>query len=514
MSQKSAIVIGGGIGGLALASMLGKKGCAVTLVEKNATLGGRARIFEDQGFIFDMGPSWYMMPDVFEHFFTLLGEDMREYYTLEKLSPSYQITLKSDGTSYLFYSDMEKNKALFESIETGSGAVLEQFLAQTKERYEIASKEFMYKNYDTIFDFLNWRVLKDGARLPLFKKQKQIIEKKFKSEILRKVLQYQTVLLGTAPGDTPGIYTLMNYVDLVLGEWYPSGGIRAVPASLEAIARKNHVTIRTSAPVKKIIIDEGSGADQKGSIATGPVAKGVELENGEKLYADMVISNADVVHTDQVLLPEKFQTKSKAYWDARTLAPSAFILYLGVKGKIPELQHHNLLFTKNWEKGFGEIFETPVWPEDPSLYVCMPSKTDSTIAPVDHENIFVLVPIAAGLEYDEAFMKTYGDKIIAEIGDYYHIPDFAARITVRHHYSVKNFIADYNSFKGTALGLAHTLKQTAIFRPNNVHPKIKNMFYVGAGTNPGIGMPICLISAELAYKRIQGVKSPEPLKEL
>ncbi len=501
MEKKSVIIIGAGIGGMALACMLGKAGYKVTVVEKNEMTGGRARIFSDKEFIFDMGPSWYMMPDVFEHFFEILGEDITDHYTLERLSPSYQITLKSDGKSYTFYSDMQKNKDLFNSIEEGAGEVLETFLAQGKEQYELSKAEFMYKNYNSIRDFMTLRVMKQGARLPLFKKQKEIIEKKFKSEILRRALQYQTVLLGTAPGDTPGIYTLMNYVDLVLGEWYPSDGIRSIPDALERIAKKYGVTILLNSPVSNILM-----ASNK--------ATGVLLASGETLLSDLVVSNADVEHTDRALLPKEYQTKSNAYWESRVLAPSAYILYLGVRGKLPQMEHHNLLFTKNWEHGFSQIFKSPEWPDDPSMYICMPSKTDNHIAPKDHENLFVLVPIASGLTYDDAFEKTYGDKVLKEIAQYYNIPNLLERVVVRHSYSVKNFINDYNAFKGTALGLAHTLGQTAIFRPNNIHKKIHNLFYVGAGTNPGIGMPICLISAELAFKRIEKITHPFPLEKI
>lgn len=501
MEKKSVIIIGGGIGGLSIACMLGKKGYGITIVEKNEMTGGRARIFRDKGFMFDMGPSWYMMPDVFEHFFEIMGEDIKEYYKLDRLSPSYQITLKSDGKSYKFYSEMQKNKDLFESIEPGAGKVLEEFLLQGKEQYELSKAEFMYKNYNSFRDFMTLRIMRQGAKLPLFKKQKQIIEKKFKSELLRKALQYQTVLLGTAPGDTPGIYTLMNYVDLVLGEWYPTGGIRAIPSSLETIAKKYGAEIKLNTPVKKIFIENN-------------IAKGVLLENGEKLFADIVISNADVEHTDRKLLPKEYQTKSDTYWESRVLAPSAYILYLGVKGKLPQMEHHNLLFTKDWEHGFSQIFKSPEWPDDPSMYICVPSKTDTSVAPEGHENLFVLVPIAAGLSYDEKFADNYGKKVISEIANYYGIPDLKDRIVVQHSYSVKDFIADYNAFKGTALGLAHTLTQTAIFRPNNIHKKIKNMFYVGAGTNPGIGMPICLISAELAYKRIENINHPFPIDKI
>lgn len=501
MQQQSVIIIGGGIGGLALACMLGKKGYAVTLLEKNTTVGGRARIFTDSGFTFDMGPSWYMMPDVFEHFFEILGEKSTDYYELQKLAPSYQITLKSDGKNYQFFADIEKNAELFESLEKGAGQKLRDFLEETKYQYEIAKHEFMYKNYDSIFDFANRRVMTLGVKLPIFKKQKAIIEKRFKNELIRKALQYQTVLLGTAPGDTPGIYTLMNYVDLVLGEWYPSGGIRSVPDTLLAIAQKNGVQIRTSVPVQKILTKESK-------------AVGVQLQNGEELFADIVVSNADVHHTDTVLLPTEHRIKSDTYWNSRVMAPSAFILYLGVKGKLPQMEHHNLLFTKNWEEGFGQIFNKPAWPNDPSMYICMPSKTDASIAPAEHENLFVLVPIASGLDYTDAFAKEYEEKVLDEIAQYYNIPDLKERIVVQHTYSVKDFVKDYNAFKGTALGLAHTLSQTAIFRPNNIHPTLKNLFYVGAGTNPGIGMPICLISAELAYKRIEHITHPFPLEKI
>jgi phytoene desaturase len=502
MEQKSVIIIGAGLGGLALACMLGKKGYKVTVVEKNDTVGGRARLWQKDGFTFDLGPSWYMMPDVFEHFFSLVGEDISEYFSLEKLGPSYRVFLKSNGEHYDFYGDIEKNKQTFESIESGSGAVLETFLASTKYQYEIAKHEFMFKNYDSIFDFMNKRMMTLGAKLPLFKKQKTIINKLFKSELLRKVMQYQTVLLGTAPGDTPGIYSMMNYVDFGLGVWYPKGGVIAVPNALEAIAKKYGVTIRTNADVEKIIVEHNE-------------AKGVLLKDGTSLYADMVVSNADVVHTDKVLLGGEHQQKSAKYWEKRTLAPSAFILYLGITGKLPKAEHHNLIFSKNWDSYAKEVFSTKrVWPNDPSLYVCVPSKTDDTVAPAGHENVFVLVPIAPGLEYTDSFIQEYREKVIAELAIAFDAPDIQDRIVVERTYCVKDFIVDYNAFKGTALGLAHTLGQTAIFRPNNIHKKIPNLYYVGAGTNPGIGMPICLISAELAYKRIEQITHPFPLEKI
>lgn len=499
--KQSVIIIGAGIGGLATACMLAKKGYEVTILEKNDMVGGRARVFEKDGFVFDMGPSWYMMPEVFEHFFELMDEKMSDYYSLKKLSPSYRVFLKSDKSYFDFYGDIDKNKETFEKIEPGSGIVLTKFLKKLKLQYGIAYNEFMFKNYNSVFDFLTWSVAKVGWKLPLLKKQKQIIESRFKSEILQKVMQYQMILLGTAPGDCPGIYSMMNYVDFGLGVWYPDGGIYKLPEAMEKIAIKNGVKILLNSSASEIIVENN-------------IAKGVKLENGEELFADIVISNADITFTDQHLLKEKDRQFSKKYWDSRMLAPSAFMLYLGIKGEIPKLEHHNLIFSKDWEKGFDQIFHNPAWPDDPSIYVCAPSKTDINVAPEGHENLFVLVPIAPGLSYDDKFEKEYTEKILNEIENYCDIKDIRERIVFQKTYSIKDFELDYNAFKGTALGLAHTIKQTALFRPNNIHKTIKNLFYVGAGTNPGIGMPICIISAELVYKRITGNDSVHPLENL
>lgn len=524
--QKTAIIVGAGIGGIATACLLAKKGYAVKVIEKNDQLGGRARLLKADGFVFDLGPSWYMMPDIFEHFFELMGENIEDYLKLKRLSPSYRVFLKSEKKHYDFYSDLEKTIETFESIEPGSGEILREYMKTTEYQYQIARDEFMFKNYDSIFDFFNKRVMREGRKLPLFQKVQQIIEKKFKSEILRKVMQYQTVLLGTSPGDAPGIYSMMNYVDFVQGVWYPEGGIYELIIALEKMARKHGVEFMLNTSVQKICIrplaklhkahTQAYAEDIRSPYA--PKAKheayAVELAGGDQLEADLIISNADIAHTDQVLLDAPYRQKTPAYWDSRLMAPSAFILYLGVKGRIPSLQHHNLLFSERWEENFKQIFKSPEWPTDPSLYICVPSKTDPTVAPPDTENLFVLVPIAAGLKHDDALIDSYTKKIIDEIATQMDVPDLADRIIYSKAYSVNDFIKDYNAFKGTALGLAHSLKQTAIFRPNNIHPNVDKLLYVGAGTNPGIGMPICLISAELVYKRIHGITDPAPLKNL
>lgn len=503
--NKKVVIIGSGIGGLATASLLAKKGYEVSIYEKNSTLGGRADLLTEKtergDFVFDKGPSWYMMPDFFEHFFSLVGEKIEDHMELELLSPSYRVFMQSTGKHYDFYADIEKNKKTFDELEKGSGKKLDIFLKHVKKQYEIAKNEFIYKNYDSIFDFINWRVMLLGSRLPLFKKQSTIINKRFKNEVLQKVMQYQTVLLGTSPYETPGIYTLMNYVDFGLGVWYPKGGIYEITKSLVRIAEKNKVLIKTNSPVQKIIVENG-------------FAKGIVLQNGESVYADYVVSNADQAFTDLNLLDDKYRERGEDYWDKRVLAPSAFILYLGIDKKLKNVEHHNLIFSKDWKHNFDQIFKNKQWPNDPSLYVCAPSKSDSGVAPDGTENLFVLVPISAGLLTTDDFKKEYKNKVIDILSKTFDEPDLKNKILVEKIYSVENFIKDYNAYKGTALGLAHTLSQTAIFRPNNISKKVKNLFFVGAGTNPGIGMPICLASAELVYKRIENIKHPFPLKKL
>jgi phytoene desaturase len=498
--NKKIIIIGAGIGGLATASMLSKSGCDVTIVEKNQMVGGRTRFFEKGGFLFDLGPSWYMMPDIFEHYFELMGEKVSDYLTLEKLSPSYRIFLENEEKNYDFFSDMDKNAEIFESIEKGAGEKLRKYIETTGYQYKIAKEEFMYKNYDTIFDFLNKRTMTEGRKLPLFAKVNNIVNKKFKSEILRKVLQYQTVLLGTAPSDTPGIYSMMNYVDFVDGIWYPQGGIYKLIEAMEKIALKNGVKILTNTSVEKIVVENNQ--------VTGVLA-GTEFISG-----DIVISNADMEHTDSKLLEQQYRMRTPQQWDKMIMAPSAFIMYIGMKDKVPNLVHHNLLFAKDWNKNFDQIFKRPERPNSPSLYICAPSKTDNNVAPPDKENLFVLVPVAAGLNFNEQELELYKKQIIQFIEKHMNIPDFANRIEVLETYTINDFLSDYNAFKGTALGPAHNLGQTAIFRPNNINKKVKNLFYVGAGTNPGIGMPICLISAELVYKRVMNITDHRALQKI
>ena len=496
--MKKVCIIGGGIGGLATAGLLAKRGYQVQLFEKNEQLGGRMSVLKKDGFTFDMGPSWYLMPDIFEHFFALLGERVEDYLDLKKLAPSYRIFFKNDASQADFYADVEKNKPTFEAMEQGSATVLDRYLEKARRSYEISKQWFLYRNYDSVLDFLDKRVAVEGMRLPILRSLHSYVASQFLSEKVRKVLEYQLVFLGTSPYRAPALYSLMNHIDFNVGVFYPMGGMGELTRVVAELAQKNGAELHTNTPVQEILVNEGK-------------ATGVRLEDGRVISADIVISNADLAFTEQHLLPKESRDHSDGYWDSRVMSPSALLLYLGVKGKIPHLLHHNLLFCEDWKLNFKEIFDDPRWPTDPSIYVSMTSATDPLVAPADHENIVVLVPIAPNLAYTEAELDAYEKSILQTIATSMKIEDFEERIVSKTRFCVKDFASRYNSYKGSALGLAHTLPQTAAFRPNNVSKNVEGLYAVGANVNPGIGVPMCLISAELVYKRIEGITDVEAL---
>ena len=499
--NKKVVIIGAGIGGLGTAGLFAKKGYDVTVLEKNEHAGGRANIFEANGFRFDMGPSWYLAPDLFEHYFRLLGERVEDHLDLVRLTPSYRIFFQGDPETLEIHSDIEKDGRTFDAIEPGSSEKLKKYLAQSEYQYEVATQHFMYKNYDTVFDFFNKRVMTEGQKLSVFSKMHNFVTRFFKTRKLQQVMEYTMVFLGTSPYEAPAIYNLMSHMDFNQGVFYPQGGFYELIKALVRVAEKNGAKVRTNAAVAEILVSNGK-------------ANGVRLESGEVIEAEIVISNADYQFTETRLLPEAAQTYKKKYWDKKVLAPSAFILYLGVKEKMPQLIHHNLLFSDDWRKNFEEIYQDPKLPNEPSLYVCAPSVTDPNVAPEGKENLFVLVPIASGLDISEERKQEYADHVLERMEREMGLEGLREKIEFMRIYTVEDFLKDYNSFKGTALGLAHTIWQTAIFRPNNRSKKVSNLFYVGAGTNPGIGTQICLISAELVYKRVHGIKTAEPLTSI
>ncbi|HSW65537.1 MAG TPA: phytoene desaturase family protein [Bacillota bacterium] len=494
------IIIGGGIGALAAACLLSKTGHPVTVLEQNEQLGGRAGQIRAQGFTFDTGPSWYLMPDVFEHFFNLLGEQPKEYMRLKKLAPSYRVFYKGSGQQLDITSNPETDAAAFETIEPGAGSRLRAYLGQSAYMYDVSTKRFLYKNYDHLSDFMTPQVLRAGANLHIFSKLDRYVRGYFTDSRLQKLMEYPMMFLGASPYRAPAFYSLMSHVDFAQGVYYPMGGIYTLVQALVAIGKKHGVVYRTNTPVTKIITKNGA--------ACGVIAGGHELP------ADIVISNADMHFTETKLLNPAERDHATRYWNSRTLAPSALLMYLGVNRQYPTLTHHNLLFSENWRNNFTELFGGQRFPADPSLYVCAPSKTDPSVAPKGCENLFVLAPVAAKLRYSQEQLQAFADRTLQTLTRELHLPNLTQHIVYKKLFCVDDFASRYNSQGGTALGLSHTLQQTALFRPANKSKKVKGLYYVGAGVHPGIGMPSALISAELLYMRLTNNRSAGPLDHL
>lgn len=483
---KRVVVIGSGVGGLASAALLAKDGYQVTLLEKNEQLGGRASLLVKDGFSFDMGPSWYLMPDVYERFFNAMGATTADYLTLKRLTPHYRI-FHADGTFSEITGDRDADKALFERIEPGSAAAFDRYLAEAKVKYDVSVDAILYRNFIKPWDFLAKDVRDKGRQLQVFESMERYVRRYFKTEKMQQIVLYTLVFLGGIPRNTPALYSLMAHVDFNLGVWYPDGGLYAVTRALQQLAEKHGVAYHCNEPVMRIETQNG---------------RVVAVHTAAHVYpADLVVSNADYTHTETLIDDRSRRQFSPRYWKTRTLAPSAFILYLGVKGSISRFVHHNILFGPDWTKHFRDIADHPSWPKTPSLYICAPSKSDPNVAPEGHENLFVLVPIASGLTETPESRRQYGDFVIDYIERAIGEP-FRDRIVVREDFSVTDFAERYNSLRGTALGLAHTLWQSSLFRPSNRSSKLSNLYFVGANTNPGIGVPMCLISAHLVRDRI------------
>lgn len=483
-SKKHIIIVGAGFGGLAAAGILARQGYHVTVVDKNDQPGGRARMESAKDFHFDMGPSWYLMPEVFERFYNIFGTTANKELDLSLLNPGYAAFF---GKQKLNVGKPTQTKKLFESIEQGAGKRLDTYLSYAKYQYETAMKEFIYKEYRHLRDFFTIRLLKEALSLNVFSSLHTYVNKQFKDHRLQKLLEYSMVFLGGSPKNTPALYSLMSHVDLTQGVWYPRGGLHQVAVSFEGLAKRFGAKFKYNTSVRQIIIKDGH-------------AIGVKTDKG-KYLADKVIVNADYAHAQLHLIDKKKISYSKRYWESRMIAPSAFIMYIGVKKKLPVLEHHNLFLADEWDAHFDQIFRRPRWPEDPSYYVCNPNKTEKRLAPPGHENLFFLVPLAAGLKDTTTLRKMMRDKILK---------DFQARIGRRIEKDIvyercfahKDFASYYNAYKGTALGLTHTMRQTAIFRPRHADKNIKNLYYTGQYTHPGIGVPMVIISSHILAERI------------
>jgi phytoene desaturase len=502
MSQKKAIIIGAGAGGLATANILAKTGYSVTIVEKNSSPGGRMDTLREHGFTFDTGPSWYLMKDVFEHYFGLFGKKPSDYYELTRLDPAYKVFFDYHKPVTITKS-YAQNKKAFDSLEPGAAKKLDTYLDRAEQSYKLALKYFLYNPFTRVKSVLHPEVIR---AVPAFgalftRNLHRYISRRFSALPIQQILEYPSVFLGASPFNTPALYQLMSYLDFKEGVFYPkSGGMYSITEALMSLGKELGVTYKFGASVDSIIV-----ADNK--------ATGVRVA-GKTLHADVVISNADLHFTETQLLDPEHQSYPESYWQRRNPGPSALLLYLGVRGSMPELEHHNLFFTKHWSKNFDDIYKHRVWPENASVYVSKTTATDPTTAPHEHENMFVLVPLPPNNQLPADQQQSYIDHCLDQIAAQAGISDLRERIVYQHVRSPEWFEQQFNSWQYTALGMAHTLRQSAFLRPKVRSKKVQNLYYVGAGTQPGIGVPMCLISAQLVYKSLTSDHSAQPLTNL
>lgn len=480
--MKKIAVIGAGFSGIAAATTLAANGYDVTVYEKNSSPGGRARKFEVEGFLFDMGPSWYWMPNVFEKYFAAFGKAVSDYYELERLSPSYRV----------FFSKQEiwdipsgRNELLnfFEEKEKGSAKQLARFLEEAEYKYKVGMEELVYNPGISIRELFDFKLIKGIFKLHVFQSIRSYISKYFKSPQLIQILEFPVLFLGASPANTPALYSLMNYADMVLGTWYPKGGMYKVVEGMVALAEEKGVRFVYNSTVQSVNINKA----QVNSLTV----------NNQQIFIDYLVAGADYHHVEQELLPLVYRHYTPAYWQERKLAPSSIIFYLGINKRIDNLNHHNLFFDEDFDKHAEEIYNNPQWPGQPLFYVCCPSKSDNTVAPEGSENIFILIPVAAGLEGDEESIREKYFKNVIERIEKLTNQNISEHIVYKRSYAHSNFIMDYNAFKGNAYGLANTIMQTANLKPSMINKKVTNLFYTGQLTVPGPGVPPSLISGQV-----------------
>jgi phytoene desaturase len=486
VSTKKVIVIGSGFASLSAASFLAKDGYEVTVIEKLSGPGGRARQWKEQGFTFDMGPSFYWMPDVFENYFSKFGKKVSDYYSLHRLDPSYRVYWEDSYTD--LPASYEKLKETFESIEPGSAAQLDKYLKEALYKYEVGINNLVYKPGLSFLEFLDWPTISGVFKLQVFTSISKHIAHHFKNPKLRQLMEFPVLFLGALPQDTPALYSLMNYADIKGGTWSPVGGMYAVVEGMYKLALELGVKFQFDESVLLIKVD-------------GRRAKKV-VTNKNIYKADAVVSGADYHFTEQHLLEPEYQTYTKSYWEKKVMAPSCLMYYVGLNKKLKEVVHHSLFFDVSFDKHGKEIYKNPSWPTSPLFYVSVSSVTDKTVAPEGSENIVFLIPIAAGLEGDTEEVREHYFKLIAERFEKHIGESITDSIVVKKMYSVSDFTEDYNSYRGNAYGLANTLLQTSIFRPSCVSKKVDNLFYTGQLTVPGPGVPPSLISGEVVAKEL------------
>lgn len=500
--MKHIVIIGGGIGGLALANLLQKAGHSVSIYEQASQLGGRASQKEVAGFRFDTGPSWYLMPQVFKDYFHLFDIDVTTALDITRLTPAYKVFFESHSPITI-QGDLTADAATFDAVEAGSGKALQRYVKEGDEMYRIALRHFLYTDFSRPHQLLKAEIIAGSARLltllatPIHQRVSRFV----KSQPLQQILEYPMVFLGTSPFKAPAMYSLMSALDFKEGVYYPARGMYSIIELLVATGKSLGVTYHTDANVALIT--------NRGKQATGIV-----LENGVCVEADIVVSNADLHHTETKLLAPERQSYPQSSWDKKEAGISALLLYVGIRGLLPQLEHHNLYFVDAWKENFEHIYRHKQIPQSASMYVSRTSATDPSTAPDGHENLFVLVPLPTSLHLDETEKAKLANHYIQQFGRAIGESSLTDRVVTMQTFGPDDFRHRFNSWQGSALGMSHLLGQSALFRIPPKSKKLANLYYVGGNTMPGIGLPMCVISAEIVYKKIMGISKAGPIATL
>ena len=489
-SKKTIAIIGAGISGLSAAAYAAQAGNKVHLYEKHPQPGGRARQFStENGYVFDMGPSWYWMPDIIDNFFQDFGYKTSDFYHLVPLNPQFEMVFE-DGllTVPESYQDL---KNLFEELETGAGKKLDIFMSAAKYKYEVGMQDFVHKPCYSWLEFVSPKIASSALKLDLLSNFRSYVSKYFSHPKLRTLMEFPVIFLGASPKNIPALYSLMNYGGYALGTWYPMGGFYQLVLGMKEVAENQGAVFHFNQNVEKIVTEEG-------------VASGIVV-NGEFKEFDAIIASSDYHHTE-TLLNSEVRNYDQKYWKSRTFAPSCLIYYLGFKERLPNLKHHTLFFENDLDEHIKSIYEEKKWPEKPLFYACCPSQTDPEVAPQGHENVFLLMPLATGLNDEESTREHYFQDMIKRLEKHTGAKDLLAKLNYKRSYCVDDFISDYNAYGGNAYGLANTLSQTAVLKPGIKNKHLSNLFYTGQLTVPGPGVPPSIISGKIVAKEVNKLK--------
>lgn len=488
--RKKIAVIGSGISGLSAAAYAAKAGNEVHVFEKNSTPGGRARQFKtENGYTFDMGPSWYWMPDIINNFFKDFGFKASDFYELIALNPQFEMIFSDEKIS--IPKDYSELKSLFEKIEKGAGEKLDAFMRAAQYKYQVGMQEFVQKPCHSWLEFVSPKIALSSLKLDLLSNFRDYVAKYFTHPKLQALMEFPVIFLGASPKNIPALYSLMNYGGYALGTWYPMGGFYQLVLAMKKVGELQGAQFHFNQNVEQIKTENN-------------IVESLII-NGKEHFFDAIIASSDYQHTE-TLLKESKRNYKESYWESRTFAPSCLIFYLGIKEKIPNLKHHTLFFEHDLDDHIADIYTDKKWPRKPLFYVCCPSKTDAGVAPENHENLFLLMPLATGIDDNDFQREKYFHEMIERIEKHTGATELIQKIDYKKSYCVRDFIKDYNAYQGNAYGLANTLSQTAVLKPSIKNKKIANLFYTGQLTVPGPGVPPSIISGKIVAKEINSLK--------